>query len=183
MPAPLTVALPSPDGVTQTLCARMDGAAIDAVRRVQTPPTSSACRTVTLPYTGPIRVGVLFDVHTAGTGWAFLAPDDFPPPSGCQASLPQGPKGSCATLLVAGWSQVALSCDIGTNEGTRLYIRGTTTSPHQVFAAAQDPHASPPTSVYLLAVQSPLAVNQMEETLFFVSGSTNRLLYEGPLQT
>jgi hypothetical protein len=78
---------------------------------------------------------------------------------------------------------VAISCDIANGETAQLHIRGSATSPRQVFVATQDPRQSPPGSVYLLAVQTPIAASPMEEALLFVSGDlrTNRLLYEALL--
>jgi hypothetical protein len=191
IPTPLSLALPSPDSTGQAQCARMDGVAIDAVKRVQAPaPTSGTCRTLNLPFAGPTRVAVLFDVHLDvhlnGTGWAYQAPDDATPPNGCPstppANLSNSPCESTFNTNSPAWIQVALTCDIPSNETARLYVRGSATSPRQVFAAPQDPRASPLGSVYLLAVQTPVATNAMEEALLFVgSDKANRLQYEAPL--
>lgn len=190
-PTPLALALPPPDTTSQTQCVRMDGISIDAVQRLATPPPSSGtCRTMTLPnLDGPVNVAVVFDVRMgSGGGWAYLAPNDFHAPSGCPSSLPgvlPNPPGSpCQTTIPGGgWTQVALTCDITSSGATPvLRIKGTATSPRQVFAAPQDPHASSLGSFYLLAIQSPVA-SAMEEALFYVSndGNTNRLQYEAPL--
>ena len=187
VPTPLNLALPPPDSTSQTECVRMDGVAIGAVQRLATPPPagSTTCRTMSLPFTGPVRVAVLLDVHMGTSdGWAYLAPDDYNPPSGCPSTPPSSFKGSpcSSTILAGGWTQVALTCDIASTDTAVLRINGTATSPRQVFAAPQDPHASSLGSVYLLAIQSPVA-GAMEEALFFVSNdhATNRLQYEAPL--
>jgi len=165
----------------------MDGVAIGAGQRRATPPPASGttCRTMSLPFTGPVRVAVLLDVHMSTTdGWAYLAPDDYKPPAGCPSTPPASFKGSpCASTIPAGgWTQVPLRCDIASNQTAVLRINGTATSPRQVFAAPQDPQASSLGSVYLLAIQSPVP-GAMEEALFFVSSDhrTNRLQYEAPL--
>jgi hypothetical protein len=187
VPTPLSLALPPPDSTAQTQCVRMDGVAIDAVQRLATTPVSTGtCRTMTLRFNGPVRVAVVLDVHMATSGgWAYLAQDSYTPPSGCPSTLPPTlPKGSpCAsTIQQGGWTQVALTCDIPTGDAAVLRINGTATSPREVFAAPQDPKASSLGSMYLLAIQSPIA-GAMEEALFFVSNDhhTNRLLYEAPL--
>jgi hypothetical protein len=185
IPTPLTLALPPPDGTSQTQCVRMDGVSIGAVQRLATqPPASGTCRALNLPFTGPVRVAVVFDVHMSGSGWAYLAPDDFHAPSGCPTSPPLAFDTSpCESSFSAnGWTQVALTCDIGSNDTAVLRIRSSATSPQQVFAAPQDPHASSLGSFYLLAIQSPVGAT-MEEALFYVSndGNTNRLEYEAPL--
>jgi hypothetical protein len=187
VPTPLSLALPPPDSTSQAQCVRMDGVAVGAVQRLATTPPASGttCRTMTLPFTGPTRVAVLLDVHmSTSDGWAYLAPNDYKPPSGCPSTPPASFKGSpCAsTIMAGGWTQVALTCDIASNDTAVLRISGTATSPRQVFAAPQDPHASSLGSAYLLAIQSPVA-GAMEEALFFVSNDhgTNRLQYEAPL--
>jgi hypothetical protein len=199
IPTPLTLALPPPDSTSQTPCVRMDGVAIGAVRRIAVPaPSGQTCASsFDLPFTGPVRVAVVFDVHETAVpnsalgspwGWAYLVPNDFQQVLGCPTLPPNTLNGSpCETTIPASstptWTQVALTCDITGNETAQLRIKGSATSPRQVFAAPQDPHASTLGSFYLLAIQSPVSGAAMEEALLFVSndGKTNRLQYEAPL--
>jgi hypothetical protein len=189
---PLGLRLPPPDDQAQlkTLCARMDGVAIDGVERLPVPPgqNGTACRTIDLGKKG--RVAVLFDVnvHQGGDAWAFLDADDDTLHGQCPTSLTGiVPKNSpCGSpTLSGGWTQVALTCDIGTDHTAQLHIRASNSSLVQVFAAVQSPQdVSGLGSAYLLAVQTPVASSAMEEALMFVGndGSTRRLLYEAPLQ-
>jgi hypothetical protein len=196
IPSSLALALPPPDSRAQLLtrCVRMDGVAIDAVKRVPTPAPTGGCRTLDLGMKGPVRVAVVFDVYPNGTGWAYLSGDDSSQQLGCPSSL-HSFRGSpsCASTFpqspgappVSGpsWTQVALTCDIPDGETAQLHIRSSATSPRQVFVAAQDSGPSSQGSVYLLAVQTPVAGSPEEEALLFVSGDgKTRLLYEAPLQ-
>jgi hypothetical protein len=189
-PTPLGLSLPTPDGTSEAQCVRVDGVAAGAVKRVSVPQAVNGCRTLTLPEPGPMRLAVMFDVSLSGKGWASLSGDHSTPPSCQLATLASGPCVSNFSFtgapLASGaaWTQVALSCDIPAGETARLTIKSPLTSPRQVFAAQQDPHANPPSSVYLLAVHTPIAASPMEEVVLFVSGdrTTNSLLYEAPLQ-
>lgn len=185
IPSTLPLALPPPDGAGQALCVRMDGVASDGVTRLPTPvPNASGCRTLDLGMKGPLRVAVLFDVAPGGAGWAYL---DGSAPCGTQP--PVGLNGTpCLSRFFAftnpAWTQSALSCDLPDGETAMLHVKGSATSPRQVFVAQQSSGATTSGSVYLLAVQSPVSSGQMEETVLFVSddGRTSRQLYEAPLQ-
>jgi hypothetical protein len=136
-------------------------------------------------------VSLVFDVFLNGGGWAYI--DDRSAPPAC-VNTPPNPTGSpCVTRFPAAlggpppsgpaWTQVAITCDIDKGETAQLHIKGSATSPRQMFVATQDPRQSAQGSVYLLAVQTPIASTAMEEALLFVSGdrATNRLVYEAPL--
>ena len=189
IPASLTLALPSPDAQAKltTECARMDGVAVDGVKRLAAP--AVICKSIPLGLTG--RVAVLFDVHTnAGSGnagWAYLDGKTGSSGSQCTTAPPAGApddESPCISTFEHGWTQVALTCDIASGQTAQLHIRATATSPAQVFAAQQNPQgATTVGAVYLLGVQTPIASSAMEEALLFVSSDhrTNRLLYEAPL--
>lgn len=187
IPSSLTLSLPPPDTQAQyqTQCVRMDGVAVDSVKRI--PSTGTTCRTVDLRTPGP-TVAVLFDVHTSSGGWAYVDGRSGGSPLGqCPTSPPSAaPDDSpCTSTFDAGWTQVALSCNIASGQTAQLHVRGTATSPTQVIVAPQNPPgAGSLGSIYLLAVQTPIARSPLEEALLFVTGDghTTSLVYEAPLQ-
>lgn len=190
IPVSLPLALPSPDSQAQltALCVRMDSVAADHISRV--PSSGTTCRTVNLRVPGPARVAVLFDVHVPqGGGWAYVDGRSGGSPLGtCGSVLPSAAPDSspCSTTMdTAGWTQVALTCDIPSTQTAQLHIKATQTSPAQVIVAQQSPPGvSPLGSVYLLQVPTPIGKDPLEETLLFVGGdSGSRLLYEAPLQS
>ncbi|HYW22788.1 MAG TPA: hypothetical protein VE953_01405 [Terriglobales bacterium] len=190
VPTSLTLALPPPDAQAQlrTQCARMDGVTIDGVTRLSVPATT--CRTIPLGMLpqGPVRVAVLFDVRVGGSGggWAYLDGNTGTPCGNAPPAQPSGPDDDspCVSTFGHDWTQVALTCDIPQAKTAQLHIKASQTSPAQVFVAQQNVKTGSLGSAYLLAVQTPISSPALEEILLFVSGdgSTDRLLYEAPLQ-
>ena len=183
IPTTLALALPSPDAQAplSAQCVRMDGVAIDGVQRLAAPGT--VCKNISLGVHG--RVAVLFDVHTGSGGWAYMNVKHSDPVNGC-AATPTDDDTPCTSIFTeggrtqGGWTQVALTCDIPSGQTAQLHLKGTSTSPAQVFLALESPQGAG--SVYLLSIQTPVA-NGREEALLFVSsdGNSRRLLAEAPL--
>jgi len=108
-------------------------------------------------------VAALFDVAPGGSGWGYL--DGSP---SCAAQPPSTLNGSpCSSLFSTfrgpTWTQAALTCDLPDGETAMLHVKGSATSPRQVFVAQQNglilrfDHIGDPTPVVFADLRAEVA--------------------------